>query len=391
VFSALSGEGFEAYDDPGLLAAAFGRHWDEALVIVSGDQAKRGEARRLATFVGELGLERAQAILLEEGDDEARLVSLRLALDPQCEPVFRDVDLSGDGLQRLAAGAARSDGGTNAATCAALLDARVLSAHAAQSAHREWATIDAQWLTCDRYAFQQLARLRPLASLPELDDAGRATIRAQLLNAIIDKETGQRLREAAQSARKDRHARTRGWFNELADHQPAAHDALGHDLILTLLQPAAEEQATKEKRDEKEREQQQRLQEALDALPAMPMPPPLNEYRRGPTLSGSVPRIIGWTAGLFLPCFWVVNALSARGGNVGYSDPGGAFALALFLGVVAGMWGYLKEESRLARARESHASAVSAAQARDTERVRVRLEFMKPTPDVPETSRTSDE
>jgi hypothetical protein len=95
VFSALSGDGIEAYDDPRLLAAAFGRHWGEALEIVSGARAKRGEARRLATFVQELELSRAQAILLEEGDDEARLVRLRLVLDPECDPVFRGLDSAG--------------------------------------------------------------------------------------------------------------------------------------------------------------------------------------------------------------------------------------------------------------------------------------------------------
>ena len=46
VFGAVSGDGVEAYDDPRLLAHAFGVHWDEALEIVSG----RGGASGVSSF-----------------------------------------------------------------------------------------------------------------------------------------------------------------------------------------------------------------------------------------------------------------------------------------------------------------------------------------------------
>jgi serine/threonine protein kinase len=374
VFSALFGDGFEAYDDPRLLAAAFGRHWGEALEIVSGAQVKRGEARRLATFVGELGLSRAQAILLDEGDDEARLVRLRLALDPECEPVFRDIDLTGDGLQRLAASAAGSDGSGNAATCAGLLDARVLSAHSAQPAHREWATIDAQWLTSDRHAIDRLARLRQQASLPALDATGTATIRAQLLNAIIDPDAGQRLHQAAQSAREDNHARTQPWFNELADHEAVIHDTLAQDLILTLLQPTANQQADQQEREKKEQERQRQLTEALARHPEIPRP---SQPRPASVSIGKmVWRTIwvGWVIGVALiVVLAVVPGLSGLNSN---RDAAGPLIAACFLaGFIFGNWDTWAELRRANADRAKYEQGIRAANARDAERAKIGASF----------------
>ena len=265
-FGALEGDGFEAYDDPRLLAAAFGRHWDDALAIVTGARAKRGESRRFATFVKELGLTRAGAILLEEGDNEARLVRLRLALDPACEPVFRGIDLAGDGLRRLAATAAASGSTDDATTCAALLDARVLAAHAAQPGRREWASFDAEWLAADEYAIEQLARIRARAYQPALDAQSAAAIRVQLLNAIVDPDARARLFATADAARTDEHARTQEWFAELADRHSTVRESLGVAAVLVAAHSTASAEADVDERRRKSREHHKIVQAEYEAL-----------------------------------------------------------------------------------------------------------------------------
>jgi hypothetical protein len=265
-FGALEGEGFDAYDDPRLLAAAFGRHWDEALAIVSGQRAKRGESRRLAVFLRELGLRRAEAILLEGGDDEARLVRLRLTLDPECEPVFRSVDLAGDGLRRFAAAAAVVGADASAADCAAMLDARVLASHAAQAGRRGWAAFDAEWLAADEYAVEQLTRIRARAYLPALDAAAGAAIRVQLLHAIVDPDAAARLYAAADVAGGDEHARSQAWFRELADRHVTGRESLGVAAVLVAAHGTAAEQADQDARRRRSRERHKRVQEEYEAL-----------------------------------------------------------------------------------------------------------------------------
>ena len=308
VFGAVSGDGVEAYDDPRLLAHAFGVHWDEALEIVSGrGGAKRGEQLRLQQFVDELGLERAQGILRADGDDEARLVRLRLALDPGCEPVFRGVDLSGDGLRRLAARAARDDGRLDAERCSAMLDARVLSAHSAQPGRREWATVDAQWLVEDRYVTEWLARL-PLAGL---DDAARVRIRAQLLRAIVDSEGARSLHKRAEVVRADAQARSRPWFADLAD-QNDGHHGPALDLLVVAAHPTASRQADEEQRAAQAHAQQQAEQEQLEKLQrALASAPPLPRAGTAPELHVDARAALGWAVGGFIASFFVIGLVQS--------------------------------------------------------------------------------
>ena len=251
-FRALDGDGVESYVDPVDLAEAFGRHWDQALEIVSGAQATRGAARRLTRFARQAGLEEAGQVLLEEGNDEARLVRLRLALDPDCDPMFRGTDLSRDGLQRLAAAAsggiarATPDGQRLASVCSALLDAELLSAHSAQEERRQWATLEATWSEAEQWATAQLEERRPDAMQP----AAVAALRAELLHALVDESAADRLHERGNEAARNRAARRQEWFTAIVNDADTSPAGPARDVVLlTLANLAAQATAADRERD----------------------------------------------------------------------------------------------------------------------------------------------
>ena len=370
-FRALTGDGFEAYDDPRLLAAAFGRHWDEALAIVSGARATRGEARRLATFVQDLGLSRAHRVLLSGGDDEPRLVRLRLALDPDCEPVFRGVDLAGDGLRRLVASAVSSEGSDAAATCAALLDAHVLSAHAGQPGRRDWASFDAEWIAADNAVTHEFGRLERRAGLPEPAASTSAAIRVQMLNAIVDPQGAERLSAAADAARDDEHACTQGWFKELADR--SATEGLGLDAVVIAARPLAVADADQQERRREARERDRELREEVEALgremtdtlatiPALDVPRPV----RGDT---------DWIKGvgcLIWVGLTVCAAFLASQGVISKSFVGGS---PLVLGPLAFLIAFAIYRSRQDRAEEEWVERCRQAAVRAAERSQVEARY----------------
>lgn len=88
--------------------------------------------------------------------------------------------------------------------------------------------------------------------------------------------------------------------------------------------------------------------------------------------------MIGWTCGLFIPMFWIVNAVPAlvhHHKNVGYANPLLALFFSGVLGVAIGGWRYWRVQYRIDRDRRVYKDRTSAFETREAEREAIRSTF----------------
>jgi hypothetical protein len=238
-FRALQGAGTMQYTDPVEVAAALGRHWDDALGIVRNDSGHRRQNRQLRDFLQSLELAGADGVLTSaDGTEVDRLMRLRLAIDPDAEPVFEAVDLGGGRLAQLAASGAAGDQDA-ANVLSHVLDHGVLTLHDGDGPREGWAALESAWLENSEWLERALPDERQhLEGAGDLDEAATAVNRSRLLHLLLDEGARHTLQSRADEQRDDRRALDIGFF-------PPAVERVGRgprparDLLIALLHDAA--------------------------------------------------------------------------------------------------------------------------------------------------------
>ena len=88
--------------------------------------------------------------------------------------------------------------------------------------------------------------------------------------------------------------------------------------------------------------------------------------------------MLGWTFGLFVPMFWIVNAVPAlihHHGNVGYANPLLALFFSALLGLLLGGWSFWRAQYRLDGERRACDVQLRAFEAREAKRESIRERF----------------
>ncbi len=265
-FAAPDGDEILQYRDPVRLAGVMGHHWDEALGVVANDAAHRRQHRQLADFLRTAGLPGALEVLQAgEGTPTDRLLRLRIAMDPETEPVFDGVDLAEGGLRRLAANGASGDARAAEIT-AGILEHGALTLYDDGSAAREgWAALEAQWArNWDWIQAQLQSHATRLEGARDLDAAQRNTMCAQILHLLLDDEARQRVAADGEIARSDGAVRDVAWFQTAARPSGSAPSP-ARDIVIRLLHRDAQQEAD-QRRQQAERARREERQRARAAL-----------------------------------------------------------------------------------------------------------------------------
>lgn len=156
-----------------------------------------------------------------------------------------------------------------------------------------------------------------------------------------------------------------------------AESSLGRAVALSGLTPIAQRLADERAQREAEEDRRRRLEEALAAVPPLPRPsgPPPDSYL---SLGDHFGSMLGWTCGLFIPMFWLVNAVPAlihHHETVGYANPMLALLFSGMLGVLLGGRRYWWGLYRLDQARRDYTQRLRVAEDREIEREMIVASF----------------
>jgi hypothetical protein len=156
-----------------------------------------------------------------------------------------------------------------------------------------------------------------------------------------------------------------------------AEVSVGRAVAVASLVPLARQLADERERREAETERRRELNAALAGAPPIE-PPAAFAPARDRSLHERTAAMVAWTVVLFVPVFWLVNAIPAwvnHHHHVGYANPWLALLFAAMLGFCAGGLPHWRALYRRDREEQRYRVGWEAARAREAERATIRAQF----------------